>query len=82
MNNGLGQSAVNALNNHAGVATTYTLSSGVVSVLGLVAPIVGLLATSLGVVSMCIIIRNNRKKSTLLDMQIAEHRMRLSDESD
>ncbi len=82
MNEGLRQSAQDVLNNHAGTATAYTLSSGVASVLGWLTPVVGLLATSLGVVSMWIIIKNNRKKSTLLDMQIEEHRARLANETD
>ena len=50
--------------------------------LGWLTPVIGLLATTLGVVSMVIIIKNNKKKSTLLDLQIDEHRRRLASEID
>ena len=79
MNGQLQQSATNALSGNVGtVSTVYTLSSGVAAVLGWLTPVIGLFATTLGVVSMVIIIKNNRKKSTLLDLQIAEHRRRLA----
>ena len=76
MNAELQRSASDALSQNAGTATVFTLSTGVASVLGWLTPVVGLIATSLGVVSMVIIIKNNRKKSVLLDYQIAEHRKR------
>jgi len=86
MNGQLEQSATDALSKSAWIASGGTTSAWIATLLGYLTPIVGFLATVVGIIFM-IVLHKKRKKimekeSTLLDLQIAEHRRRLASEID
>jgi len=83
MNGQLQQNATDALLKPALIASGGTTSAWVATWLGYLTPIIGSLATVVGIIFM-IVLHKKRKKimdkeSTLLDLQIAEHRRRLAD---
>ncbi len=85
MNEQLQQSAPDALSLSAWIASGGTTSAWVATWLGYLTPIVGFAATVFGIVSLIAIhkrrAKNLEKESTLLDLQIEEHRRRAANET-
>lgn len=86
MNEQLQQSATDALSKSAWVASGGTTSAWVATWLGYLTPVVGFAATVFGIIFMIVLHKKRKgimeKESTLLDLQIAEHRRRLASEID
>ncbi len=81
----LEQSATDALLKPAWIALGGTTSAWMATWLGYLTPVVGFLSLVVGIIFMVVIhkrrAKNLDKQSTLLDLQIAEHRKRLANEA-
>ena len=86
MNGQLRESATDALLKPAWIALGGTTSAWVATWLGYLTPVVGFVSLVVGIIFMVVIhkrrAKNLDKQSTLLDLQIAEHRRRLASEID